>query len=332
MSAELLRVIEGGGAPRGWQGLWPRDTWFQSELPHGDLASRYRGEETLRFGRICQPWLKEAAKRCARARLLSDTAPRTMSAYLVSIRHFSCWLAEHAAEVSAPSALSRAVLEDYMLWVRHETNWKPATRNQRLLAVRLLLSEQAEDGLAGLPRGAVIHGSELPRVDYQLPKTLAGEVFAQWIDPPNLALPGERDRTLVLAFTGFRVSSVVTLMRDALERGPDGHPYLRYFNLKSKREASCRSRRCSPSSWSATRFTWPSASRRRSGCFPRLCTAALRAACFTSAPARSPGRSSDTSAGPRSARQPANSRSMCTRTCSATTWGRAWSTRTSRWR
>jgi site-specific recombinase XerD len=239
VSAEPLRVIDGGVVPRGWEALWPRDVWFGSDLPHADLASRYRGEETLRFERIGQRWLKEAAKRWVRARLLSDTAPRTMSAYLVSVRHFSCWLAEHAPDVTAPSLLSRTVLEDYMLWVRHETDWKPATRNQRLLAVRLLLLEQAEDGLAGLPRGAVIHGSELPRVDHGLPKTVAGEVFAQWIDPANLALLGVRDRTLalVLAFTGFRVSSVVTLMRDALERGPDGHPYLRYFNLKCSREA-----------------------------------------------------------------------------------------------
>ncbi len=50
-------------------------------MPHGDLASGYRGEETLRFERISQSWLKEAAKRWARARLLADTAPRTMSAY-----------------------------------------------------------------------------------------------------------------------------------------------------------------------------------------------------------------------------------------------------------
>jgi site-specific recombinase XerD len=210
MSAEPLRVVEGGRAPRCWEALWSRDVWFQSELPNGDLASRYRGEETLRFDRIVQPWLKEAAKRWTRARLLSDTAPRTISAYLVSVRYFSQWLAAHASEVSAPAALSRAVLEDYMLWVRHETTWKPATRNQRLLAVRLLLLEQAEDGLAGLPRGAVIHGSELPRVDRGLPKTVAEEVFAQWIDPANLAVLDERDRTLVLvlAFTGFRVSSV----------------------------------------------------------------------------------------------------------------------------
>ena len=42
---------------------------------------------------------------------------------------------------------------------------------------------------------------------------------------------------LVLAFTGFRVSSVVTLMRGCLELGSDGHPYLRYFNVKASREA-----------------------------------------------------------------------------------------------
>jgi integrase len=138
-----------------------------------------------------------------------------------------------------PAALSRAVLEDYMLWVRHQSPWKPATRNQRLLAIRLLLEEQREDGLAGLPAGAVIHAAELPRIGYQLPKALAGEVFAQWIDPANLALLDERDRTLVLvlAWTGFRVSSVVTLMRDCVELGSDGHPYLRYFNVKGGREA-----------------------------------------------------------------------------------------------
>jgi len=239
MGAEPLRVIEGGAAPRGWEALWLKDAWGQLELPHGDLASMYRGEVFICFERIGQPWLKEAAKRWARARLLADTAPRTMSIYIVGVRHFSEWLAGHAPEVCGPSSLSRTVLEDYLLWVRHETDWKPATRNQHLLAVRLLLEEQREDGLAGLPAGAQIHAAELPRVDNRLPKTLPDKVFAQWIDPANLALLCERDRTLVLvlAFTGFRVSSVVTLMRKCLELGSDGHPYLRCFNVKAKREA-----------------------------------------------------------------------------------------------
>ena len=84
-------------APRGWEALWRRDVWCQSELPHGDLVSTYRGEEFIHFERIGQPWLKEAAKRWARARLLADTAPRTMSSYLVGIAHFSEWLAAACA-------------------------------------------------------------------------------------------------------------------------------------------------------------------------------------------------------------------------------------------
>jgi integrase len=240
MSSEALRVLQGGGAPRGWEALWAKDVWRQSELPHGDLASTYNGEVLIRFERLRQPWLKEAAKRWTRARLLGDTTPQTMSRYLTDLWRFSEWLAAHAPDVVAPALLSRAVLEDYLLWLRQESRWKPATRSHRVVALRLLLEEQAEDGLAGLPRGAVIHRAEIPRVDYRLPKQLGGGIFDQWVDPANLALlDDEQHRTIVLllAFTGLRVSSVVTLARDARELGPDGQAYLRYFNIKAKREA-----------------------------------------------------------------------------------------------
>ncbi|MGI9098029.1 MAG: tyrosine-type recombinase/integrase [Solirubrobacteraceae bacterium] len=240
MSAEALRLVEGGRAPRGWEELWVKDVWSRSELPHGDLASGYDGEDRIHFEGLLQPWLKEAAKRWARVRLLGDTTPSTMSNYVTDVRRFSEWLADHAPEVRSPALLSREVLEDYLLWVRHRSPWKPATRQRRVIALRNLLEEQAEDGLAGLPRGAIIHGGEVPRVDYRLPKELGAGVFAQWVDPANLALiDSEQHRTVVvlLALTGFRVSSIVTLARDALQLGPDGHPYLRYRNIKSKREA-----------------------------------------------------------------------------------------------
>jgi integrase len=240
MSGEALRVLEGGGAPRGWEALWAKDVWRHSELPHGDLASSYSGEVLIHFERLRQRWLKEAAKRWTRARLLGDTTPQTMSRYLTDLWRFSEWLAAHAPEVVTPALLSRAVLENYLLWVRQDSGWKPATCSHRVVALRSLLEEQAEDGLAGLPRGAVIHRAELPRVDYRLPKQLGGGIFAQWVDPASLALlDDEQHRTIVLllAYTGFRVSSVVTLPRDARQLGPDGHPYLRYFNVKAKRQA-----------------------------------------------------------------------------------------------
>jgi integrase len=240
VTAEPLRALDGGRAPRGWEALWAQDAWRQRELPHGDLASMYRGEVIIRFDGLVQPWLQEAAKRWARARLLTDTAPRTMSLYMTDLRHFSGWLADNAPEVHAPAMLSRAVLEDYMLWVRRRPDWRQATRQRRLVALRALLEEQAEDGLAGLPRSAVIHRRELPRVEYRLPKEMPEDVFAQWVDPSNLELlQDELHRTVVvlLAYTGFRVSSVITLLRDARTIGSDGHPYLRYWNVKAKRQA-----------------------------------------------------------------------------------------------
>ena len=149
MSGEALRVVEGGRAPLGWETLWAKDVWRQSELPHGDLASSYRGEVLIHFERLRQPWLKEAAKRWTRARLLGDTTPQTMSRFVTDLWRFSEWLAGHAPDVVAPALLSRAVLEYYLLWVRQEAAWKPATCSHRVVALRSLLEEQAEDGLLG---------------------------------------------------------------------------------------------------------------------------------------------------------------------------------------
>jgi integrase len=242
MTAEPLRALDGGrGGPRGWEALWAKDAWRQSDLPHGDLASTHRGDLLVRFDGLVQPWLTEASKRWARMRLLGDTTPSTMRVYLTDLRHFSGWLADQAPEVLAPAMLTRAVLEDYLLWVRRHPEWSQATRQRRIVALRAFLEEQAVDGLDGLPRSAMIHRGEVPRREYRLPKEMPDSVFAQWIDPANLAVLGsELHRTvvMVLAYTGVRASSVATLRRDARIVGSDGHPYLRYWNVKAKRQAA----------------------------------------------------------------------------------------------
>jgi hypothetical protein len=89
MSVKLLRVLEGGRAPRGWEELWRRDQWRARELPHGDLASANAGRAILHFEGLVQPWLREAAKRWARARLLAAMAPSTISDNLLHLRAFS---------------------------------------------------------------------------------------------------------------------------------------------------------------------------------------------------------------------------------------------------
>jgi integrase len=237
MSADALRVIDGGEAPGGWEALWAKDEWHQRELPHGDLATTYDREVVLRFGGLGQPWLKEAAKRWARARLLGSLSPRSMDRYLRELMEFSRWLADR--DVASPAAITRRLLEDYLLYVLTRP-WAQSTRRRRLGALRAFLDEQRHDGLAGLPWTAVIHFAEMPRVTLRSPRGLDKHLFDQLIDPNNLALLGsEQHRTLILllARTGMRVSSLVLLRRDALQHGSDGHPYLRFDNVKLSREA-----------------------------------------------------------------------------------------------
>ena len=62
MSAEPLRVIRGWRRAAGLGGaVGQRDVWCQSELPHGDLASTYRGEEFIRF-RADRPAVAEGGR------------------------------------------------------------------------------------------------------------------------------------------------------------------------------------------------------------------------------------------------------------------------------
>jgi site-specific recombinase XerD len=239
MTGTPLEAIDGGRAPEGWERLWAADRWPLRELPHNDLHSNMRAGSIL-FAGIPQLWFKEAAKRWARARLLAGGAPSTMAHYVQHVRTFSLWLAERSPAVSSPSGITRTVLEDWMLTIR-SSGLAAGTKACRVTAVRLFLEEQWQDGLAGLPRTAVIHVGEVPHSrSRRLPRGIEAPVFDQFIDPANLALlPSEQHRTviLLLAFTGLRVSSIVTLPRDALVIGSDNHPYLRYVNVKLQREA-----------------------------------------------------------------------------------------------
>jgi site-specific recombinase XerD len=234
-----LEAIDGGRAPDGWERLWALDRWPLRELPHSDLHSTARAGSVL-FSGIPQSWFKEAAKRWARARLLAGAAPSTMHNYVQHVSTFGAWLAGRAPAVSSPAQITRAVLEDWLLAVR-SSGLAAASKANRVTAVRLFLEEQWQDGLAGLPRTAVIYVGEVPHNrSRRLPRGIEAPVFEQFIDPANLALlPCEQHRTviLLLAFTGLRVSSIVTLPRDALVVGSDNHPYLHYVNVKLRREA-----------------------------------------------------------------------------------------------
>ena len=160
MTATPLEAIDGGRAPDGWERLWASDRWPLRELPHA-ICTAPCAQESILFDGIPQPWLKEAAKRWARARLLAGGAPSTMRNYVQHVRTFSAWLADRAPAVSSPAGITRAVLEDWLLAIR-SSGLAAGSKAARVTAVRLFLEEQWEDGLAGLPRTAVIHARRGP--------------------------------------------------------------------------------------------------------------------------------------------------------------------------
>ena len=226
-------------APRGWEELWDaRSVARARAAARRSGALGQRRDPALRG--LAQPWLKEAAKRWARARLLA----RDRAAVDEGLPESSCarsaagW-PTYAPDARAPAAISREVLTDYILFVR-TSELAPATQQRGIGTLRALFDRATRGRPGRAAAGAVIHGPEIPSRDYRLPQAARASVFDQFIDPANLALlASEQHRTivLVLATTGLRVSSVATLARDALEIGSDHHPYLRYRNHKLRREA-----------------------------------------------------------------------------------------------
>src|SRR4051794_12740993 len=117
-AARQLRSLPGGLPPDGWERLWAQDLWRREELPHGDLSAARGDRAGIRFTGFAHAFLKEAAKRWTKRRVLTGTSIGSMAAYVRDVAGFSSWLAGSGWRVAAPADIGRAVLEDYLLWVR----------------------------------------------------------------------------------------------------------------------------------------------------------------------------------------------------------------------
>lgn len=243
MSTPELKLFEGESTRPLWEEIWDQDSWRQHEVPNGDLSSAYRGNRIINFSRISQPWLKESCKRFSKSRLMTGTAVQSVISYVHDVAAFSEWLATEHAAVDSPARLNREILEDYLAFVAM-SDTKPATKSRHAASVKNLIEEQREDGLRGIPASAKILPREIHwrgKTEYALPKKQIDDtVFEQLVDAKNLSLIPLRHRTLilVLADTGMRLSSVLSLKRDALTYDHGGAPYLKYTNVKYGREAA----------------------------------------------------------------------------------------------
>ena len=273
----------------------------------GERAARYRGRLARRAaGRRCGPrtsgarascrtaiWPPATAARCCcalsgcgsrgsrrprsagRARACWATRRRrTMGRYLSDLWSFSDWLAEPPLRWLPGAALARSCLRTTCCGCARRRAGSRDAPSPRRCAARVL-EEQRDDGLTGLPRGAVIHS----RGDAE-GRLAAAEGARQ----ARCSRSGSTRRSsrcwatsstgrssLLLAYTGrARVERGACCARDALQLGSDGHPYLRYCQRQGQPRGDAADRaRARRAARSARRALLPSATRRApTGCFP----------------------------------------------------------------
>lgn len=192
-----------------------------------------RGRQHISFTRIVQPWLREAAKRWCRWRLVCDLSFGTIGASADAIRRFSGFLAARQPDAT-PADLTRECLEVYQSWLL-ATGLSAMTRSQSLIFLRIFLEHNRRFAwLPDIPADAAIYQDDLPRRDKPRPRFASEFVMAQLEDEANLALldPITRHLFIVIMETGLRAGDATTLPFDPIVDDSVGWPCLRYYASK----------------------------------------------------------------------------------------------------
>ncbi len=225
-------VLAGGGEV---EAEYAEDTWHAGRL---GVAAR-RGRDTVRFGVIRQPWLREAIKRWSRFRLAAGYSFTTIDSGAQSLGRLSLFLAEHP-EVDGFAGVTREVLEQFLVWIAAKPEWSTNTRHHTITFVKVLLDwGHRHDALPGLPANAVIYEEEVSRPPDQLPKFIPEFVMNQLESEANLAQlanPTVRYLVVLLMETGLRGGDACALAFNPVIEDSVGWPCLRFDNTKVRAE------------------------------------------------------------------------------------------------
>jgi hypothetical protein len=121
---------------------YTKDVWDLRRLG----LHRQRCPRKISFGDIPQPWLRQTAKRWAQLSLGRLTATHTVG-QVVNLRVFARFLAERHPDVRGPGDLSRAVIEDYLVFLTEDG----VNRSERLSALRCFLNDCRRYEWSGRP-------------------------------------------------------------------------------------------------------------------------------------------------------------------------------------
>lgn len=217
--------------------IYVRDKWDLVALGFDSAA---RGDQRhLLFEGIDPPWLRDAVKEWIKHRL--DTKEiATVAGNLKTIRTMCRLLGKANALPARPQDFTRATIERYIR-AQRQANYANNYRRSQMASLNLfLLFCQRTGCIPGLPSQTILYPEDIPKMVRPMPRYISEHVMAQIETVEALdSIRSFEARTLlrVMIECGLRGKCARHLGIDALQRDPQGVPYLRYTNTKFNREA-----------------------------------------------------------------------------------------------
>ena len=220
--------------------IWQFDTWPVDRL---DVDGRYAHQPGRRiyFSEIDPLWLRELVKRWARWRITTATkSPASIACSASSIRRFCRFAEEHGISLATPAAITRPLLERYLVAVR-QLDRSVGRQPSLITDLKVFLDDvRLHDWAPGLPPNATYFKGEVPRSRNHLPRFVDEFVMGQ-IDrePTLLRLPDLTTQTavVILIETGLRSIDTLRLPFNPITVDEAGAPYLIFYNHKLSRDA-----------------------------------------------------------------------------------------------
>jgi integrase len=219
-------LADGGGV----EAEYGRDVWDARRIGVPVTVGHHR----VSFERIPQPWLRDAVKAWARARLVGGMSFGAIRCDTTAMSWFASWLASARPQAPDASVITRATIEAYLAHLAARGP-VPNTRLGYLTSLRGFLEMARRRGWLQLPGDAVIYHDDLPRRPAGLPRFVAEDVMAQLESETALARlpdPTTRHLMVVLIETGLRAGDACRLGVDCLVPDSVGWPCLRFTNTK----------------------------------------------------------------------------------------------------
>lgn len=213
---------------------YAKDRWDLRRL--GLHAPNDNTGRTIRFDDIAQPWLRRAVQQWIRLRL-GRLAITTVSGNAIHLRHFSAFLTDRHPDVVRPELFSRAVIEDYLVFVARPPDQTPATK--WVSSLGMFLDDCRRFDLLPLPEAVRVYREDFPKKPRPLPRALDEPVMVRLEAAETLArLPDDGTRSIVVIMmrTGLRAGDAVRLSADPLAFDAAGAPYLRFFMKKLRKD------------------------------------------------------------------------------------------------